>query len=243
MRAPRPVVLDLDQTLIRAEVLDWTLWLEAIALVFGQPIPLDQDWGGYPIHTDHGLLESLSQELRQRTFEEEERARFEADLFSRIDAALEADPGVFVPIDGAPELLAALQGRSSLATGNLHPVTARKLRSSCLDRWPMPCSCSQAGINRTELVRRALLRVGWEPGAAATSFGDGVWDVRAARALGVGFIGVAQSERHAARLRAAGAEIVLLDYRDLPVVLQLIEEAPLPGPEAATAWRAPRVDE
>jgi phosphoglycolate phosphatase-like HAD superfamily hydrolase len=243
MRALRPVVLDLDQTLIRAEVLDWALWLDAMAEAFGQPVPLDQDWGAYPVHTDHGLLESLSQQLRGRPFEDHERARFKADLFSRIDAALAADPGVFVPISGAGALLAALQGRSCLATGNLHPVTLRKLRSSGLDRWPLPCSCSGPGIDRAELVRRALLRVGWAPGAAATSFGDGVWDVRAARALGIGFVGVAQSDRHEARLRAAGAAHVIRDYDDLDAVLQLTQEAPLPGPESATAWKAPQAAE
>lgn len=242
MLRPRPVVLDLDQTLIRAEVLDWTLWLQAIGEALGQPIPEDLDWGALPVHTDHGLLDSLSALLRGSAFGPEERERFEARLFARIDAALAETPDVFQPIAGAGALLAALAGRAALATGNLHPVTVRKLRSAGLDAVPMPCSCSTAGIDRTELVARGLRAVGWSEGAPATSLGDGVWDVRAARALGVGFVGVAQSDAHEARLRASGAAIVIRDYLDLDAALALIEGAPPPGPEGETTWHSPRLE-
>lgn len=238
----RPIALDLDQTLIRAEALDWTLWLGAISEALGCAIPEDLDWGALPVHTDHGLLDSLSALLRGRPFGAGERARFEARLFARIDAALAETPDVFRPIDGAVEFVGALSGRCALATGNLHPVTTRKLRSSGLDRHPMPCSCSAAGLDRPALVARALAALGWSPGQPATSLGDGVWDVRAARALGVGFIGVAQSDRHEARLRASGARVVIRDYQDLPAILRLLDEAPPPGPERETTWVSPRLE-
>ena len=236
----RPVVFDLDQTLIRAETLDWQLWLAAIGTALGAPVPDDEDWSAHPVHTDHGLLDSLSLARRGRPFGADERGGFEADLFARLDAALATEPDVFVPIAGASAVLDALAGRAALATGNLHAVTTRKLRSSKLDRHALPCSCSQPGIDRAELVRRALVRVGWT-GGPATSFGDGVWDVRAARVLGVGFIGVAQSDAHAARLLAAGARHVLRDYTDLDQVLAWVEDADVPEPEVASdAWLAPR---
>ncbi|MES2643879.1 MAG: HAD family hydrolase [Myxococcota bacterium] len=236
----RPIVFDLDQTLIRAEALDWSLWLAAITEALGVPIPADEDWSAHPVHTDHGLLQSLSHSLRGRPFTGDERAHFEDRLFARLDDALAGAPEVFVAIPGAADVLDALAGRAALATGNLHAITTRKLRSSGLDRHAMPCSCSAAGIDRTELVGRALARVGWT-GGPATSFGDGVWDVRAARALGVGFVGVAQTDAHEARLHAAGARRVLRDYTDLARVLDWIEEAEVPGPEASAGpWVAPR---
>jgi len=244
MPAPRALVYDLDQTLIRAEVFDWHLWLACIGEALGQPVPDDTDWGAHPIHTDHGLLDSLSMELRGRPFGADERVAFEARLYAGFDAALEADPGLYVPIPGARELVAATAGRAALATGNLHPATVRKLRSSGLDRTPLPCSCSTPGIDRTELVARALRRVGWSEGGPATSLGDGVWDVRAARALGVGFVGVAQSDAHEERLRAAGARAVLRDYTDLDAVLALVDSAERPDSEAsARSWLAPREPE
>lgn len=237
---PRAVVFDLDQTLIRAEAFDWRLWLGTISDSLGVPIPEDLDWGAFPVHTDHGLIGDLSMRLRGRTFGQDERAAFEALLLERLDAALLADPQVFRPIEGAAAVLAALAGRVALATGNIHSVTGRKLRSAGLDAAVLPCSCSAEGLDRPGLVARGLKKIGWRPGDPATSLGDGVWDVRAARALGVGFVGVAQSDAHEARLRASGAMAVLRDYADLDAALELIEHAPPPGPEAATTWHTPR---
>lgn len=233
------MVFDLDQTLLRGEVADWAIWLASVEEALGVALPADEDWAALPVHTDHGLLDALSWRYRGRAFGAEERAGFEARLYARVDAELAARPRWFTPIDGAGELLAALDGRAALATGNLHAATLRKLTSSGLPR--LPCSCSAPGVDRPELVRRALLRVGWTEGAPATSFGDGVWDVRAARALGVGFVGVAASDAHEARLRAAGARRVIRDYQQRDAVLALIEVAEPPGPEAAVAaWHAPR---
>jgi phosphoglycolate phosphatase-like HAD superfamily hydrolase len=45
-------------------------------------------------------------------------------------------------------------------------------------------------------------------------FGDGPWDVAAAREAGIGFVGINELERGRARLRAAGAEHVFADYTD-----------------------------
>ncbi len=234
----RTVVFDLDQTLLRAEAIDWSIWLAAVAEVLGVAVPEDENWAAHPVHTDHGLLESLSRNLRGRPCGDAERARFEALLFDRLDALLAEDPGLFVPVAGAVEVVEVLAPRAALATGNLHAVTLRKVRSAGLRT--LPCSCSAPGIDRTTLVRRALERAGWS-GGPATSFGDGVWDVRAARALGVGFVGVAQTDAHERRLRDAGARHVVRDFTDLAEVVRLADAADPPLPEAdAGAWHTPR---
>lgn len=64
----RALVFDLDQTRARGEVADWALWLDAAACGLGVPVPEDEDGGAHPIHTDHGLLDSLSWKLRGRPF-------------------------------------------------------------------------------------------------------------------------------------------------------------------------------
>jgi phosphoglycolate phosphatase-like HAD superfamily hydrolase len=227
---PRPLVFDLDKTLIHEAAFDWGHWVGRIAVALGRPVPADLDWASLPIHTDHGLVNSLSEAWRGRALTVEERDRYEAALLQGFEALLGEPANRFQPIDGAPELLAAVSGRAGLATGNIHAITMLKLRSAGIDRPAVPCSCSKPGIDRAELVRRALLAVGWTPGSPATSVGDGVWDVRAARELGVGFVGVAQSDAHEARLRAAGARLVVRDYRDQSGILAMLDEA---GPPEA----------
>jgi phosphoglycolate phosphatase-like HAD superfamily hydrolase len=46
-----------------------------------------------------------------------------------------------------------------------------------------------------------------------TYVGDGVWDARSAKRLGIGFIGVAHGEKETA-LRAAGATAIIQDFTD-----------------------------
>lgn len=227
---PRPVVFDLDQTLILGGALDWRLWLEAVSGALGVRIDDDEDWAALPVHTDHGLLEALSWRHRGRGFSELERARYEAGFLASLDAALAAEPMAFPTLPGADAAVGALRHRAVLATGNLHQATQRKLRHSGLDRHRLPCSCSEGARDRTHLVARALSLLGWEPGQPATSLGDGAWDVRAARALGIGFIGVAETEVHEARLRQAGARHIIRDYADLDAVLALVETAEPPAP-------------
>ena len=79
---------------------------------------------------------------------------------------------------------------------------------------------------REEIVRIAATRA--LPGAGmeferGVYVGDGVWDVRAAARLGIGFLGIGESEAEE-RLRAAGANIVLPDHRSVDRFLAAIEE-------------------
>jgi phosphoglycolate phosphatase-like HAD superfamily hydrolase len=59
--------------------------------------------------------------------------------------------------------------------------------------------------------------------------GDGVWEVRAAKALGLGFLGVAVGDR-AGRLAEEGASCVVPDFGDPVRVVECLERlARVPG--------------
>ena len=55
-----------------------------------------------------------------------------------------------------------------------------------------------------------MARARW---GTVVAVGDGLWDLRAARALGVGFVGVAEGAGRA-RLESEGAAEVLADFTD-----------------------------
>jgi phosphoglycolate phosphatase-like HAD superfamily hydrolase len=214
------LVFDLDQTLIRGEDADWRAWLASIEEALGVAVPPGQDWATYPVHTDHGLFAEVSRRFRGRAHTPEERAVFERGYAARVtDVA-----ALYEAIPGAAELLATLP-RAALATGNLHAVTEIKLAASGLARFGLPCACSDDAPDRATLVATALGQLGWRPGDRAVSFGDGVWDVRAARALGIGFVGVAQSDAHEEKLREHGARVVIRDYVDREAVMRVIDDA------------------
>ncbi len=163
------VVFDLDQTLIRGEAVDWQLWLAAMEQALGVPVPADQDWASYPVHTDHGLLASISQRLRGLDVAPRERLVFEDALLGGLDRALASNPGLFPVVNGAATMLAKLGMPSGIATGNLHRGTLRKLTSSGLARLCLSCACSEDAHDRPGLVRRCLELLGARPGDRAVS--------------------------------------------------------------------------
>ncbi|HYA30787.1 MAG TPA: hypothetical protein VEI95_18360, partial [Acidobacteriota bacterium] len=69
-------------------------------------------------------------------------------------------------------------------------------------------------------VERAAERYGCV--ADAIYVGDGIWDARACRVLGIPFIGIGKAAS-AAKLRAEGAVEVLPDFSDSDWLLQILQ--------------------
>ncbi len=209
------LVFDLDQTLVRGEALDWACYLDACDDALGLQVRRDDDWAAYPVLTDLGLLDGLSQRYRGQAATPAERDR--ADYLSRLQVVVAETPTVYSPVAGAVALLEALAGvaRVGIATGNLRAAATLKLRASGLDRFALPVVCSEDAPDRPGLVRACLARLGSDATPHAVSIGDGEWDVDAAAALGLPFLGVAVDDARAARLRARGAREIVRDFTDL----------------------------
>jgi phosphoglycolate phosphatase-like HAD superfamily hydrolase len=59
--------------------------------------------------------------------------------------------------------------------------------------------------------------------ACTVYVGDGVWDVRACRSVGIPFIGIGTGSR-ATRLSAEGAVCVFADFSDADIFLRSVHE-------------------
>jgi phosphoglycolate phosphatase-like HAD superfamily hydrolase len=231
--SPRPalcVVFDLDQTLIGGAEADWECFLSVCEGVLGATIDRQDDWGSYPVLTDLGLLDGLSRRYRGRGVTDCERERFCVELPDRIDALAVADPAVFSPLPGAIGMLEGLvrEARVGIATGNLRRLAARKLGVAGLDRFDLPCVCSEDASDRPGLVRACVDRLGAGEATRVVSVGDGVWDVAAAAALGLPFVGVSADATRAARLRERGADAIVEDFADAGRFRALLWTAAVP---------------
>ncbi len=115
--------------------------------------------------------------------------------------------------------------------GQLQGASARlKLAAAGVDTDGVPLVCADDALTREDLLQLALKRAGERNGRAfkrVVSVGDGVWDVRAAAAVGWPFVGVARGAQ-ADQLRAAGADLVLPDLVDRPALLCALERAGVP---------------
>jgi phosphoglycolate phosphatase-like HAD superfamily hydrolase len=97
-------------------------------------------------------------------------------------------------------------------------VSARyKLASAGLVVDSFPWATADDALDRANILRAAIERARQKYEEAfekVVYVGDGVWDVRAAKALGIGFLGLA-ADTKARRLLEEGALCVLPNFSDL----------------------------
>ncbi|MDB4915934.1 MAG: hypothetical protein JWM95_3578, partial [Gemmatimonadetes bacterium] len=144
-------------------------------------------------------------------------------------------------VAGASRLLLALPSLGwsvAIATGAWQRAASFKLTAGELPWEKLPIATAEDGPARTDIVQRARARA--EALCSVTAFekvvsiGDGVWDVTAARSLGLPFVGLGQGVR-ANGLRFAGASIVLGDFADVAAVFLALEQAVVPHTSGAHA--------
>ena len=210
------VLFDIDGTLIDSRTSEGDTYADAVREVLGLE-GLSTDWTRYAVVTDAGILDQLAREGLGRPVTDDELAAVRALHVEGLRRC--AERGEFRPLPGAREALAAASERwpTAIATGNFSPAARLKLDAAGIP-WEGPLSGADDASPRETILQRVMV-----PGLPTVSVGDGVWDVLAARRLGVGFVGIAPTERHAERLRAAGAEHLVPDYRDLSGVLALFQ--------------------
>ncbi|PWR23482.1 HAD family hydrolase [Zavarzinia compransoris] len=221
------VILDVDGTLIRSTAVDDRLIAAAWADLHGHAI--DTDWAAYRTSTDRGIAREILADRLNRPADDGAIAAIEQAIADRYPPDLR-----FEQVPGAARLLATLRGLPSvgvaIASGSF-PKTARlKLGAARLFIDNIPAAFSDADDERAGIIEAASAKAAAEHAVPAFAkrvyVGDGVWDLTAARKLGIGFVGLAEGDK-AARLRDAGADLILPDFADLERALEAIFTAGL----------------
>lgn len=221
----RLVIFDIDGTLTRTAEVDEVCYVRAFEEELGWT-GISTEWAGYPSCTDEAIALEIFARHGGRPPRDGEIDRVRRRFLSLLEAALAED--TFTEIPGAGEALRRLQSdpcfRVALATGAWESSARLKLRTAGLEVDGIPFASSDDHPHREEIVRRAIARAeaGNGPFESIVSVGDGVWDVRTARALGIGFVGIGSGER-AERLRREGAERVFEDFRDWEAFVEGLE--------------------
>jgi phosphoglycolate phosphatase-like HAD superfamily hydrolase len=220
------VVFDIDGTLTRTDEIDEVCYVRAFEEELGWT-GISTDWAAYPSCTDAAIALEIFACHGGRPPVGGEIERVRRRFLSLLEAALAEGPDLFTEIPGAGEALQRLRSdsrfRVALATGAWEASARLKLRAAGLEVDGIPLATSDDHPDREEIVRHAIARAeaGNGPFECIVSVGDGVWDVRTARALGIGFVGIGSGER-AERLRREGAERVFEDFRDWKEVVECL---------------------
>lgn len=184
------IVFDVDGTLVGGEAADWACFDQAVGGVLGLA-PGTPYFHSQTEMTTQAIAQSAIQVAGQPLgagLEEQICAAYLAGL-RRVHAA---DPGAFPARPGAREILGLLRSRPgvqvAIATGDWDGPIKFKLAAAGISVEGVPMATSSDRRVRAEIIALAAERSG-RALAEVVYVGDGLWDLRACRTLGIPFIG------------------------------------------------------
>jgi phosphoglycolate phosphatase-like HAD superfamily hydrolase len=202
------IVFDVDGTLIGGEVTDWACYGAAFEEVAGFGLS-KSFFAGIEEITAQAIVHQALAHLPAEERRLKEQAVCQGYL-RRLRESHESNPGCFFAVEGAVALLRELKARGillAIATGDWRETICFKLGAAGVACDDIPMVTSSEFYSRADIIAAAVAKAG---GSLAETIyvGDGIWDFRACRKLGIRFIGIGHRRE---MLREAGATHVLAD--------------------------------
>ncbi|MBU2549618.1 MAG: HAD hydrolase-like protein [Proteobacteria bacterium] len=222
------ILFDIDGTLLDTSEVDGECYAAALEMELGLTLETG-DWGEFTHVTDAGILDECFRRVRGRPPGPKEITTFIERFIDLLGRAHARDPDRFSEIPGAGDILRLLSRTSDcrvgLATGGWRASALFKLTRAGLPYRGLPLSTSNEGMSREAILSDCISKAGakWpETGySKIVSVGDGAWDVRTARVLGLGFVGVGDE----ATFEKLGVRHVVRDFRDPAAFFRLLDSA------------------
>ena len=230
-RPAKLALFDINGTLLESTGFDSDCYVAAIKDVLGID-KIDTDWSHYKHSTDSGILAEIYRNRFQREISPETEEQVKQKF---VDIQLEQFNSGHVrlrPLAKAEETLHLLnkggEWKIALATGSWKESAAVKLMNAMLPVEKFPLFSCADSISRKGIIRTAIQAMQNKFGAFEKTvyLGDGPWDVKASRALGIAFLGMGA---RAAELLKNGASHALRDYADLGIFQQALRDCAVPG--------------
>lgn len=218
MPVPRKplAVFDIDGTLLQRTP-ENPLGLQRV-FMDALGVNVRRDWGDYRSSTDSGITHEVCELMMGRRATPAEILRVKRSLMSLLRDLRRKAGRLYEPTPGARGVIPAMRRAGfgvAIATGNWRVSARFKLASAGIGRAGARMATADDHEVRAGIIRRAvMLSGGRRRFAGAVYVGDRPWDLRASRALGIGFVGVGTG-RQARNLRRAGARECLAGFRDI----------------------------
>jgi phosphoglycolate phosphatase-like HAD superfamily hydrolase len=222
----RLVIFDIDGTLTQTMKADEECFVRSLAEVCGFS-DVDTDWSRYKHATDSDVFHEIYESRTGRSPSANEISRFRQHFVGLL--AQVSSEAAFATVAGAPLLLSLLvdsaKHRVALATGAWRDSARLKMTSADLRYDDYPAASSDDALDKQSIIKLSMQRAAERYGKIISTVyvGDGVWDARACRSVGIPFIGIAADGR-AARLSEEGAVCVFPDFSDTDSFLSSLYE-------------------
>jgi len=224
--AHKLAVFDIDGTLIRLQPEgNDACFVRAIEEAFGVG-GIDIDWSVYRNPTDTGIFSELFRRKHGRVPGPAEIAGAKRRLLAGMKEWA-AEGRSFAGMPGARTVLQSLMDMGwavAIATGNWGESGLFKLASAGIWHDGVPYASADDGESKEAVIACAVERAGHSAGGCRVVYvGDRPWDLKAARRLAAGFLGVSEG-RMADELKAAGAPVIISGFEDVHAVSRRLDE-------------------
>ena len=221
------VIFDIDGTLAHTTGVDDACFAKAIFDVFSIRLE-NTDWSGFPHVTDTGMAHEIYKMQFGVAPSEELVEQLRVRFVELIDEEMKSRPGLFNEVKGARDIFAELCGREGyavgIATGGWRATASIKLDAIKIDHRNVPFYTTDDHYCRRNITELVIEDVKRRSGRGAFDdivyVGDGVWDYKTTREMGIRFIGI--DAKGNGKLKKLGAEHVLPDYSDRDSFYRLI---------------------
>jgi len=219
----RLVILDIDGTLTDTTQVDEHAIVGALQDVLGVS-GLSTDWSDYEHSTDAGIVYEVIAH-NAGSVPASLLGRVQDRFFEYMENFYTSSPDLFSALPGATRILKQLQDNGyavAIATGSWRESALFKLRVAGVWHDDVPMATADDHVSRSSIIRKAADDARKQHNV--TTFdeiiyvGDGTWDARASKNLGIRFIGVAKNGNSDA-LRKFGVETICKDLTEVTDLL------------------------
>lgn len=222
------IIFDIDGTLTDTKAVDDYCFIEAFKATFN--IDLEGiDWASLSNITDRGIAEEIIERETGKPLSSEGYQLLEKDLIVRLNNELVHNPSKFNAIDGAVDFFNLIKSSDDyvigVATGACQKSALIKLGAGNIDITGIPFSNSNHSVTREGITERTIKEASKLFNTNFTNivyFGDGLWDYTTCNNLNIHFIGI--DILNDGKLKAAGAKHVFLNFENVEVILNCINE-------------------
>jgi beta-phosphoglucomutase-like phosphatase (HAD superfamily) len=205
------IVFDIDGTLADSVAIHQAGFVHALKYLGVAAI--DENFHNYQHHTDLHIARSIYESAFQKQFDSATRNQFEDRLYHNIAAS-----GAIQEIKGAKQFVAHIETETTFgvcyATGSMQRPAAFKLEKIGIGFDPLQLSASNHTEERAAIVQTAIRNAcayyGTTQFDRIIAFGDGIWDLKTAQQLAIGFVGI--GDKNKMLMEAAGMKIHKSDY-------------------------------
>ena len=222
------VIFDIDGTLVNTKNVEDKCFMKAFEETFGLNIE-NQKWEDFKNVTDWGITEEIIISEKGRTPLKEEYELMIQNFTRELEYEKQNDKSQFAEVLGAKEFFNELRKMEDvelgIATGAWEKSANIKLGSIGIDMKNISFSNSDYYKSREAITKDVVEQIKLKTKKEAERiiyFGDGEWDYKTCKNLGIEFIGIDIEEDD--KLRKLGAQIVFKNYIKKEEILRVINK-------------------